>query len=124
MAIPIPTKSIYYELTNGAGLEALADMRIDALQGVLDYANQLIDEMNKAVLTCDINVIAGRARAVSQQIGYAKGLAHENMTMLPRSSTDDMNKMTMEVETRLRDVINGLNKKCNCLPVEPRRAIR
>lgn len=124
MAVPIRTKSIYYELTNGAGLEALADMRIDAMHGVLEYADQLIDEMNQAVLICDINVIAGRARAVSQQIEYAKELTHENMAMLPRSSTDDMSKMTMEVENRLRSVINELNKKCNCSPVEPRRATR
>ena len=117
MAIPIITRSIYYKLTDEAGIESLADMRIDALQGVLKHANKLIDEMNKAVLICDINVIAGRSRAVSQQIEYAKNLAHENMTTLPKSATDEMYKMTYEVENRLRTVINGLDKKCDCSPI-------
>lgn len=106
--------SEYYTLKQKAGLEALGDMQVDVVHGLLDYANQMINEMNEHIEKCDINSIAHASYRISQQIEYAKDVSHESMCIMPPRVTDKTRIEISDVETRFLKMLGQLDKKCNC----------
>lgn len=106
--------SRYYKLKEEAGLEALADMRVDTISGILNFANQIIDEVDKDIENCNISSIAHNSFRISQQIEYAREVSHENIRTVPPSMMEKSNAEITDTESRFLKMSNQINKKCKC----------
>ncbi len=106
--------SEYYTLKQKAGLEALGDMQIDVVHGLLDYADELINEMNNSIEKCDINLITHFSAAISRQIEYAKDVSHDSRRVMPPTVTDKTRNEISDFESRFLKTIAQIDKKCKC----------
>ena len=106
--------SEYYILKEKAGLEALGDMQLDTIDGILDFTNELIVEMHRTIERCDIRGISFGSHRITQQIEYAKEISNNSMAMFPHEISERHRRKISNVEADFIKMIADIGNKCEC----------